>query len=59
MSYRIVLINNKTGKRMLSTIGFNSRKKAEEFAVEWRSLGEEYDVEVRDTRKKVGVLRNE
>lgn len=51
MRYRIVLINNKTGERLISAIGFTSRKKAEAFAEEWRALGEEYGAEVRDMKK--------
>ena len=50
MRYRIVLINNKTGERLISAIGFTSRKKADEFAEEWRALGEEYGAEVRDMK---------
>lgn len=52
MRYRIVLINNVTGERMVSTMGFTSRKKAEEFAEKWRALGEEYGAEVKDTKKR-------
>lgn len=51
MRYRIILINNKTGERMISAIGFTSRKKAEAFAKEWRSLGDKYGAEVRDMKK--------
>ena len=50
MRYRIILKNNITGERLVSTIGFTSRKKAEAFAEEWRSLGKEYGAEVKDMK---------
>lgn len=55
MRYRIVLINTITGERQLSMIGYSSKKLAEEFAVKWANLGEEYGAEVRDTKTNTTV----
>ena len=51
MRYRIILINTVTKERLVSSIGFTSRKKAEEFAEKWRNCGKEYEAEVKDTKK--------
>ena len=44
--YRIKLINTKTGESRLTTITFRSKKKASEWAEEFKSVTPNSDVEI-------------
>ena len=46
MYYRIKLINTKTGERCLTTQTFRSKKKAAEFAEQWKAAVPNADCEI-------------
>lgn len=47
MYYRLLLINTKTGERLLTTTRFSSKKKATEFAEAWKKAVPNADCEVK------------
>ena len=52
MRYRMKLINTRTGEKQLSTISFNSKKKAIEWATQWRNASPVTDCEILDTKNE-------
>ncbi len=50
MRYRMKLINTQTNEKMISNIGFNSKKAAIEWATQWRNAGPTTDCEILDTK---------
>lgn len=48
--YRILLINDLTGERMLTTWFFSSKRQAMEFARCWRGVTEGANCEILDTK---------